>query len=201
MSYIIVGLGNPDEEYAGTRHNVGRMVLDYALKKTALGEEATEWKLDKKLGALVAKSKLGKESLIFLKPEVFMNNSGKSVKPLVVSVKKAHNLIVIHDDLDLPLGSFKVCFNRGSGGHKGVESIARAVKTKEFIRIKVGVSPETPGGKLKKPQGEEKVIDFIVGKFKPAELEILKKAEKKAVLMLEAIIRDGLEKAMSQVGH
>ena len=201
MSYIIVGLGNPDEEYAGTRHNVGRMVLDYALKKTALGEEATEWKLDKKLGALAAKSKLGKESLIFLKPEVFMNNSGKSVKPLVTSVKKAHNLIVIHDDLDLPLGSFKVCFNRGSGGHKGVESIARAIKTKEFIRIKVGVSPETPGGKLKKPQGEEKVIDFIVGKFKPAELEVLKKAEKKAVLMLEAIIRDGLEKAMSQAGH
>jgi PTH1 family peptidyl-tRNA hydrolase len=198
MSYIIVGLGNPDEEYGGTRHNVGRMVLDYTLKKTALGEDATEWKLDKKLGALVAKGKLGKESLIFLKPEIFMNNSGKSVKPLVTSIKKAHNLIVIHDDLDLPLGSFKVCFNRGSGGHKGVESIARAIKTKEFIRVKVGVSPATASGKIRKPVGEEKVIDFIIGKFKPAELEVFKKVEKKASVLIEAIICDGLEKAMSQ---
>lgn len=204
MSYIIVGLGNPDGEYAGTRHNVGRAMLDYALAKTALGGEVSEWKLDKKLGALVAKGKLGKEPLLFLKPENFMNNSGKSLKTLFMSsprhsgARKAHNLIVIHDDLDLPLGNFKVCFNRGSGGHKGVESIMRAIKTKEFIRLRIGVSPSTSSGRIKKPQEEKKVLDFIIGKFKPAELDILKKVEKKAGAMLEAIVRDGLEKALSQ---
>ncbi len=105
--------------------------------------------------------------------------------------------MVIHDDLDLPLGRFKIVFNRGSGGHKGVESIMRALKTEAFIRVKVGISKDAGKGKVKKPVGEKAVGDFILGKFKPAELVELKKVAKKVCEALELIASDGREAAMA----
>jgi PTH1 family peptidyl-tRNA hydrolase len=127
-----------------------------------------------------------------------MNKSGLSLKPIIVSKKKAENLIVIYDDLDMPLGKIKISFGRGSGGHKGVESIARSIKTKEFIRIRVGIAPATPSGKIKKPKGEEKIIDFILGGFKKKETEMLKKVFKKVNEALEVIIKEGRQKAMNE---
>ncbi|MFH1956500.1 MAG: aminoacyl-tRNA hydrolase, partial [Patescibacteria group bacterium] len=129
-------------------------------------------------------------------PEKYMNNSGKSVGPVIKSKKAAENLIVIHDDLDLPIGRFKISFGSGSAGHKGVESIMRAVKTKDFIRIKVGISPATHSGKIKKPQGK-KVIEHILGNFKPQELKIIKKVSKKISEAMASILTDGLDKTMS----
>ena len=105
---IIVGLGNPEPEYSDTRHNVGWMVIDALAKKFEFGELVHS----KKLNALTSDGKIGKEKVTLLKPETFMNKSGLSVKPLITSVKKASDLVVIHDDLDLPLGRFKIVFNR-----------------------------------------------------------------------------------------
>lgn len=190
--FYIVGLGNPGEEYELSRHNTGRIVLAEFIK----AQKIKEPEFNKKLNALIAEGKIKKEKFQIIMPETFMNNSGKSIKPLVTSKKKAESLVVIHDDLDLPLGRFKISFGSGSAGHKGVESVMRTVKTKDFIRIKVGISPAAPKGKVKKPEGE-KVVEHILGNFKPKELTILKKASKKITLALESIISEGLNKAMS----
>ena len=195
-NYIVVGLGNPGEEYIETRHNMGRMVLDAFVKKN----DWSEWKMDKKTNSLVSDGKIGKSKVLLLKPETFMNKSGEAVKSLVKTKKAAETLVVIHDDLDLPLGKVKISFNKSSGGHKGVESIMRAIKTEGFIRLRLGISGETAGGKIKKPQGEEKVIDAILGDFKKTESDELKKVIKKSVIALELIIKEGREKATSMLG-
>jgi len=116
----------------------------------------------------------------------------------VKNKKAAVNLVVIHDDLDLPLGKFKISFGRGSGGHRGVESIIKKLKTKDFIRLRIGIAPATPTGKIKKPVGEKAVIDFILGKFKPPEELKLKKLMPTLVEALDALLTDGLQPAMNQ---
>ncbi|MEK7558472.1 MAG: aminoacyl-tRNA hydrolase [Patescibacteria group bacterium] len=194
MSYIIVGLGNPGDEYLNTRHNTGRIVLEYFRKKNNF----SNWESDKKLEALVSYGRMPSvKGIILVEPESFMNKSGVSIAPLVKSKKAAESLIVIHDDLDLPIGSYKISFNRGSGGHKGVESIIRAVKTEGFVRVRVGISPVTPSEKIKKPKGEKAIDDFILGNFKDKESEILKKVSKKICDALIMIISEGRQKAMS----
>ena len=192
--HIIAGLGNPGEEYDGTRHNTGRIVLEYFRKKN----DFSGWRSDKKTRSLVSEGKIGKEKVMLVLPDGFMNNSGKSLAPLIKNKKAAENLTVIYDDLDLPVGSIKISFDRGSGGHKGMESIIRALKTRAFIRIRVGISPATPSGKLKKPHGEKAVIDFILKKFSPKEQEALKKVSKKAGEAVVSIVTDGRERAMGE---
>jgi len=194
MTWIIIGLGNPGEEYENTRHNTGRMALEYAGKRLGAGE----WKVNKATKATVAKVSIGKTPIVFVLPDTFMNKSGAAAAKYVKSMKAAEHMIVVHDDLDLPLGSIKLSFNRGSGGHKGVESIARAVKTKKFTRIRIGVSRATAGGKIKKPAGEDEVIDFILAPFKPAELTELKTVFKKATDAIETIVTEGPERAMNR---
>lgn len=190
---IIVGLGNPEPEYAETRHNVGWMIVDALVKKF----ESNELTHNKKLNAFVSEGKIGKEKVTFVKPETFMNKSGLSVKPLVTSVKKAGDLIVVRDDLDLPLGRFKIVFNRSAGGHRGVESIVKNIKTEAFIQVKIGISPATASGKLRKPTGDA-VLDFIIDKFRKPELETIKKLSKKVVEAVEMIVIDGKDSAMGE---
>ncbi len=201
--HIIVGLGNPGEEYTETRHNAGRIAAEYFAEHAQVGFSA--FALNKKYQALAStgevEGKIGKkkvsEKVLVLLPETFMNKSGASVKPLITSVKKAAQLIVIQDDLDMPIGKIKILFNRGSGGHKGIESIKRAIKTEAFIRLKVGISPSTSTGKLRRPDGE-KMIDFIIGKFKKDEFADIKKVCKKVAEALSTIILEGKDKAMGE---
>jgi PTH1 family peptidyl-tRNA hydrolase len=193
MPYIIAGLGNPGEEYENTRHNTGRIVLDTV--RAEFSKE--EFKANKKLNALAAVGKVGKEKVTFISPETYMNNSGKSVAQLVKSVKAAEKLIVIYDDFNLPLGRIKISFNRSSGGHNGVESIIKAVKTEAFVRVRIGTAPENAKGNAKTPHGNEKVEKFILGKFKDEELKELKKVSKRVIEALQILIKEGREKAMS----
>ena len=216
MTYIVVGLGNPGDEYKNTRHNAGRIFIDSIRKKF----EFSEWKKDsakllrnngaspctknfgvgtnKRTNALVSNGKIGKSAVVLVEPETGMNKSGDSVSKFITNAKKARELIVIHDDVDLPIGSFKILFNRGSGGHKGLESVMRKIKTKEFVRIKIGVSPITPSGKIKKPKGEQKVVDLILSEFKEKEFDTIKKLSKKVCEALEMIVLEGKEKAMNR---
>ncbi len=170
--HIIVGLGNPGQAYASTRHNTGRMGADFIAGKVS--------------GAKI------------FTPDTFMNKSGSAVAKAVKSRKAAQKLIVIHDDLDLPLGVLKISYNRSAGGHKGVASVIRALKTQEFIRVRVGISPTTPAGKLKKPKGQSAVEKFILGNFKKSEEQILKKVFKRAADAVAAIIEAGLPRAMTK---
>jgi len=192
--FYIIGLGNPGDEYKNTRHNMGRIILD----KFAEANDFSEWVSDKKTKALLSDGKIGKTKVKLIEPETFMNKSGVSAKALITSKKKAEKLIVIYDDLDMPLGSYKIAFNRGSGGHKGVESIRKAIKTKEFIRIRVGVLQTTPTGKLKKPKGEKKVLDFIMKEFKKDEVTKIKKMSKTINEALETIVKEGRVMAMNR---
>src|SRR3989344_2333414 len=161
--YIIVGLGNPGEEYARTRHNTGRMAAEFIAGKVS--------------------------NIKIIAPDTFMNKSGSAVAKVIKNKKAAQKLIVIYDDLDLPLGSLKISYNRSSGGHKGVESIISALKTKEFIRIRVGIGRKAD------------VEKHILGRFKKSEMEILKKVFKKALGAVETIVEQGLAAAMTKFNN
>jgi len=169
---LIVGLGNPGEEYENTRHNAGRIMVGMIEKKV-------------------------KAKVKFVTPDNFMNNSGKEVAKLVKSKKDLKDLVVVYDDIDLPIGKMKISFNRSSGGHNGLNSIIKSLKSQEFLRIRLGIAPHTPSGKVKKPTGEKKVLDFLLGKFKKSELDELKKLSKKVAEAIDTIYFEGKEKGMS----
>jgi peptidyl-tRNA hydrolase, PTH1 family len=191
MQTIIVGLGNPGKEYEKTRHNSGRMVAQLLAKN----EKFDEFVFNKKLNALVTDGVIDGEKVTLMLPETMMNNSGKAVIGVVKSVKAAKNLLVIRDDLDLPVGTVKMTFARGSGGHKGVESIMRALKTDQFAQLKIGISGIGKKHQAKKVSGDEKVLKHVIGKFSPKEEPLIKKAIKKAALAARLFVTDGLEKA------
>lgn len=193
MAYVLIGLGNPGGEYAKTRHNAGRMVAELLAKE----ERLSEFKLKKPAQALVAEGTLDGEKVLVALPEVYMNHSGKTALALVKSKAAAKKLLVIRDDLDLPLGTIKITtFGRGAGGHKGVESIMRALKTKDFAQMKIGISGATPKGRVKKVLGEEKVVKHVIGKFSPKEEAVLKKTLARAKDAAALFVTDGIEQAM-----
>jgi peptidyl-tRNA hydrolase, PTH1 family len=209
--YYIIGLGNPGEEYEGTRHNTGRD----AVRKLFKDLKIEDFKFDKKSKSQISNSKIGKEKVMLILPDTFMNNSGKAVsyfvKPKLKTSKKGlENLIVVHDDIDLPIGTMKISYNKGVGGHRGLDSVAKAVKSLEFVRVRIGVSPASakasagkarakkPGHNLPPKVAEKAVIDFILGKFKPAEQEIMKKSFKRVSEAIQTLITSGRDRAMNE---
>lgn len=194
MAWVITGLGNPGEEYEATRHNAGRMAVQFFAKSRKLNG----WHEEKKSKALIGSGMVGKTAVALVLPNTFMNKSGTAVARYVKSVKAAERLVVIYDDLDLPLGEFKISFDRGSGGHKGLESIMRSLKTKRFTRVRVGVSPSTAGGSLRKPSGDKVVLNFILTKFRAHELEELHRVFKRVADALEVTVTEGRERAMNE---
>ncbi|TSC61061.1 MAG: peptidyl-tRNA hydrolase, PTH1 family, partial [Parcubacteria group bacterium Greene0416_14] len=193
MAYIFVGLGNPGSEYEHTRHNAGARMVDVFRSV----HDFSPWKEDKKRHALVSVGETAGEKTTLVFPQTFMNKSGSAVSAFVKNKKTAEHLVVIYDDMDLPLGHIKISFGRSSGGHNGLESVIKALKTKDFIRVRVGVSPVKPGGKIRKPKGEQKVLDFLLGKIGKSEIEAYKKVEKEASAILLRILEHGWMKAAS----
>ncbi len=191
MAIIIAGLGNPGKEYEKTRHNAGRSVVELL----ATQEGLDDFVFNKKENALITKGAVGGENVTLVMPETMMNASGKAVSQVVKSVKAAKNLLVIHDDLDLPLGTIKMVFGRGSGGHKGVESIMRAIKTKDFARLRIGISAVGKKNQAKKVSGDEKVLKHVIGKWKLAEEAVAKKSFKKAAEATHIFCSSGIESA------
>lgn len=176
---IIIGLGNPGEKFKNTRHNLGFMVLDRFAGKNNF----PEFKLQKKYNALISENIVGKEKIVLAKPQTFMNESGKAAQKIISNSKfQISNLIVVHDDIDLPLGKIKIVKERGSAGHKGVESIIKTVGNNGLARIRIGICPKNG-----KPKNTE---SFVIKNFAKEEKEILSMAVDKAV--------EGLEKAMNE---
>jgi len=195
MIYVF-GLGNKGDEYVGSRHNIGRDSVISSAKKLISASEK-DWETNKKYEALITEGKVGKEKILFVLPEIFMNLSGKSVKSALgaASLKKiSDSLVVIHDDLDLPFGTIKISFGKSSGGHRGVESIIKALKTKDFTRIRLGISTKTASGKIKKPKSDD-VVKFVLGKFTSAQKTDLSKTFKTVADIIETISNDGRERA------
>ena len=194
MSWVIVGLGNPGTEYQGTRHNAGRMAVNFYAEKAGIqGLREDKAKKSTSAGGLI-----GKTAVALVLPDTFMNKSGIAVAKYVKSTKAAERLVVVYDDLDLPIGKMKISYDRSSGGHKGLESIIKAVRTQKFSRIRIGVSPTTAAGTIRKPEGKKVVNDYILTKFRPSESEELKKVFKRAAEAIQTIVVEGREKAMNQ---
>ncbi|HEY1042031.1 MAG TPA: aminoacyl-tRNA hydrolase [Candidatus Paceibacterota bacterium] len=193
MAHVIIGLGNPGGEYERTRHNAGRMVVELLAQE----EGFPDFKLKKSAEALVSEGSINGQKTVLALPEVYMNHSGKTAAGLVKSKPAAKKLLVVRDDLDLPIGTIKMTtFGRGGGGHKGIESITRALKTKDFAQLKIGISAHTPKGKLKKVAAGEDVVKLVLGKFKPGEDAELKRALTKAAEASRIFVSEGIERAM-----
>lgn len=187
----IVGLGNPGKEYAHTRHNAGRLVLEM------IAGTSTDFRNDKKSNADIGGVLLGDTKTTFILPNTFMNNSGQSVAPFVKNAKDLSKLVVVYDELDLPIGKIKISFNRSSGGHNGLSSIIKVVKSEEFVRIRIGVSPTTPSGKLKKVTGTGTGQAFLMKEFTPKQMDAIKKVSKTVKEALEVLVTEGKDKAMT----
>ena len=219
MIKLIIGIGNPDEQYKDTRHNVGFMMLDYVAKKS----DANNWEFNKKLNAEVVKcpdffaknrgssirgtnrDKLSGSSVILAKAHTYVNKTGEAAVKLKNFYKvKPEQILVIQDDLDVPFGNTKISFDKNSGGHKGIESIMKALKTKKFYRLRIGLANQALqkarqrfyGGlkhrhkKLLRDQQSDKkrdefVVKMVLSKFSPSEQDEIKK-----------IFKEGYEKVL-----
>jgi PTH1 family peptidyl-tRNA hydrolase len=183
---LIVGLGNPGKKFEKTWHNLGFMTVEALRLKI---KSFSDWKKGKKLQAKISQGKINKQKIILAKPQSFMNLSGKVVKSLIENWKlEIGNLIIVHDDIDIPLGKIKIVKNRGAAGHKGVESIIKELGSKKFVRFRIGIQPKTG-----KPKNLEK---FVLQKFTKDEEKTVKKIIKKTAKAIEVAIKEGVEKAM-----
>jgi PTH1 family peptidyl-tRNA hydrolase len=186
---LIVGLGNPGKKYEKTRHNLGFRVVNEFAKENNF----PDFKLKKKFLAEIKEGKIAGEKIILAKPQTFMNNSGQSVRLLTRSYKlEPNNLIIVHDDIDLTLGKIKIIKNRGSAGHKGVQSIIDKLGTKNFVRFRIGIQPTTYNLQLKTFE------DFVLQKLNKEEEKILKEVIGRTCQAMETAIKEGIEKAMNK---
>jgi len=177
----IIGLGNPGDKYKLTRHNIGRIILSNWQKE----EDLPPFKKNTKLNALIAK---GNDFVLAL-PETFMNSSGKSVKKII---KKTENLWVVHDDIALPFGAIKISKNKGSAGHNGIKSIIEEIKTKDFLRVRIGIKP------LSRTISSGNLPKFVLKKFTKKELEAIKDISNRTIQILKFALEEGEERAMNR---
>lgn len=181
---LIIGIGNPSPEYQNTRHNVGFMFIDHIAKKNDFGD----FEMNKKLNALTAKGKIDGSSVILSKPQTYVNKTGESALKLKNFSKiKPEQILVIQDDLDVPFGNTKISFDKNSGGHKGIESIMKSLKTKKFYRLRIGLAKLAlqKARQQSDKKRDEFVVKMVLSKFSPSEQEHLKK-----------ILKEGYEKIL-----
>jgi peptidyl-tRNA hydrolase, PTH1 family len=181
---LIIGIGNPDEEYQGTRHNVGFMLVDYMAKKN----DFEDFEFNKKLNTLTSRGKVDGSAVILAKPQTYVNKTGEaSVKLKNFYKVKPEEILVIQDDLDIPFGNTKLSFDKNSGGHRGIESIMKSLKTKKFYRLRIGLAK--PALQKARQQSDKKrdefVVKMVLSKFSPSEQEQIKK-----------IFKEGYEKVL-----
>jgi PTH1 family peptidyl-tRNA hydrolase len=156
----------------------------------------SNWKKSKKFLSEISEGKINEERVILVKPQTFMNNSGKAVKSLIrnfllnkAMAELSRHLFVIHDDFDIPIGKFKISIGRGSAGHKGVQSIIDEIGRKDFVRFRIGIGKKEVGIRKK---------EFVLEKFSKKEEKILKKVIELICQAIETAIKEGIEKAMHE---
>lgn len=186
----IIGLGNPLPKYAKTRHNIGEHIVSRIVN--TLGIEMSPKKM---FEAHIGKGAFLGTPVVFALPQTYMNDSGKAVSKLFTKENVSYSdLVVIHDDVDMPLGAVKMMYDRGSAGHKGVDSINNSLKTTKYYRIKVGIIPVDEEGNMRKPD-HDKMPNFVTGTFTKYEWEALQPAIDKVLKTLEIFVKEGPVKA------
>jgi len=188
-TFLVVGLGNPGDRYRNSRHNIGFVAVDFVANKM----NRTFAPHSSRLGE-TAEMHFDAFSFVLLKPQTYMNASGRSVRRVMEEMDLAlGSLIVIHDDLDLEFGRIKIVFNRGAGGHKGVSSIIDEIGGREFVRIKCGIG--RPGEGIQ-------VVDHVLSSFNEKESEMLDSVCQEITEALDLIGTEGLTAAMNRMnGH
>jgi PTH1 family peptidyl-tRNA hydrolase len=185
---LIIGLGNPGDEYKNTRHNLGREIVELFRKQ----HELPDFRFEKKWNAELSESKVSKSKVITALPNTFMNKSGAAASPIAKFFKiKPDHIILIHDDADIPFGFGKLSFDKRSGGHKGAESVIKALKTTSFWRFRIGI-----GGKASASR-RIPAEKLVLKKFTPDEQKIAKKIMKRTIDALEQTVTEGPERAMN----
>jgi PTH1 family peptidyl-tRNA hydrolase len=179
--YLVIGLGNPGREYERTRHNMGFLTLDLLANKFDI-DIAKSFK-----HALIGEGRVNNQKVVLAKPQTFMNLSGNSVSELISWYKcEPNELIVIYDDVDLPLGNIRIRERGSSGSHNGMRSIIYQLGYDDFLRVRVGIG---------KPEGELNMVSHVLGKPKDDELEVLLDSLKAAANAVEMILSGELSKA------
>jgi peptidyl-tRNA hydrolase, PTH1 family len=188
---LIIGLGNPGEKYASTRHNIGFMCLDtYALLHQVAFARS-------RIKAKVAETRINNYDVVLAKPQTFMNLSGEAVGKLLRQQKvKPENLVVVYDDLDLPVGRIRIRLGGSSGGHKGINSIIAHISTQEFIRVKVGIG--RPDVKESNEDSNDSVIDHVLSDFTPDDKPIIQEIIPLVGKILDVLLAEGLTTTMNR---
>jgi len=188
---LIVGLGNPGRHYVNNRHNVGFKCVDLFAREH--GIPLTQRRARSKLGT----GEIADTKIVLAKPQTFMNLSGEAVSALVRRYKlSAKNILVIYDDLDLPLGKIRIRERGSSGGHNGLKSIISHLGTQEFPRIKVGIAPHEGNDSSSAPKVE--AIEHVLSNFTEAEKTVMREVYSKVAAAIECILTEGLAAAMNK---
>ena len=185
VSWLVVGLGNPGAKYENTRHNVGFMTAD------ALAGRNGEPIRRVKYNALTSEAVIGGQSVLLMKPTTFMNLSGQAVSEAARFYKiPADHVLVISDDVDLPLGKLRIRKSGSAGGHNGLKNIIQLLGTDQFPRLKIGV-----GGK---PHPDYNMADWVLGQFQGEDKKTIDAAVARAADAVECLLADGIDRAMNQ---
>lgn len=181
--WAVVGLGNPGPRYERTRHNVGVQVLEELVQRTGSRLKSH------KSGCLVAEARLGGHSVLLARPTSFMNESGRPVGALLRYYKLGSSrLVVVHDELDVHFGEVRVKLGGGTAGHNGINSLVSHLGTKDFVRVRVGVS---------RPPHRADPADYVLSDFSSAERKELPFVVGRAADAVESVVADGVERAMN----
>lgn len=173
---LIIGLGNPERKYKKTRHNIGFRIINKFQKENSF----LKFKLAKKFQAEISEGTISDKKIILAKPQTYMNLSGTAVKALLEFYKiPTKNLIIIHDELDLPIGDVRLSQDKGSAGHNGIKSIIQEIGTKNFTRIRIGIKPNTEIPEYK---------SFVLKKFSKDEEQTLKQVIKNSFQKIQSAI-------------
>ena len=182
---LVVGLGNPGRAYRWTRHNMGFWLIEQFAKELGIDLSRRGFR------SLYGRGKIGNEEVILAKPLTYMNLSGEAVRRLLHFFKvPPENLVVLHDDLDLPLGKIRIRLRGGHGGHQGVKSIVEALGNDGFFRLKVGIG--------RPPDRHQDPADYVLEPLKGGEKEEFKAAVERALEALGVLFREGPQAAMDK---
>jgi peptidyl-tRNA hydrolase, PTH1 family len=191
--YTIVGLGNPGDTYAHTRHNVGWTMLMDVIEKRGLPSLVKSGQFS----GLLSEGILSGSEVGILLPTTYMNKSGSATRTYIRERGDPEKLIVVHDDVALPLGDVRISYDRGAGGHNGVKSVIDAMTHARFARVRIGIAPKNIFGMVKRPTGD-KLSDFVLGEFKSGEQKQFPEIVEKVDRALELIVTQGIEQAMQK---
>lgn len=191
--YSIVGLGNPGEEYTATRHNIGWRAVTHFIEEARLPNLVRSGTFN----ALISEGVVGGHQVGVLLPTTFMNNSGSSVQKYLSERKSTTSeLVVVHDDVDLPFGKIRISVGRGGGGHNGVGSIIESLGTQEFIRVRIGVAKIGFLGGVVRPKGD-RLADFVLGTFTRSEEKEIPEILARAHTAIMYVLKEGVVEAMN----